>query len=78
MHIRTNLEANVIHFVTLAICPLLVITLTLENSLFFIVTTAISILISAFVCSVFNKYLSKTMKIFITTILSTFIVTICN
>lgn len=78
MHIRTNLEANVIHFATLAICPLLAITLTLENSLFFILATAVSLLISAFVCSVFNKYLSKNMKIFVTAILSTFIVTICN
>lgn len=78
MHIRTNIELSYIQIVMLAICPLFMIVSTLEFALYFAVATVVCYLLSAFVCFVFNKYLSHSVKIFITAILSTFIITMLN
>lgn len=78
MHVRTNIEHNITHVIVVAICPLLLVSQTMKESMFFIIATALCFLISAFVCFVFNKYLSRNIKVFVTMILSTFIITIFN
>lgn len=78
MHIRTNIELNMVHIVILAICPLLVASTSLNQAMFFILTTFVCFLISAFICFALNKFLSRNIKIFISAMLSTFIVTLIN
>lgn len=78
MHIKSNIELNLVHLTTLAICPLLAVLMDAKVGLFFAVATTLCFLCSAFICFVFNKFLSRTMKIFITAICSTFIVTMIN
>lgn len=78
MHIKSNIEHNIVDVVILSICPLFLVLTNLESALYYIATTIICLLISALFCFVFNKFLSKTMKVFITAVLSTFIITIIN
>ena len=78
MHIRTNVEMSFIHVVVLAICPLLFVMTTANEALYYMAVTAICFFASAFVCFVFNKYLSRSIKIFIVAILSSFLVTVIN
>ena len=78
MHIKSNIELNIVHLAVLAICPLMFVMTNATEALFFVSATAVCFLISVFVCFVFNKYLSKSIKIFITAILSTFLITIFN
>lgn len=78
MHIKSNIELNIVHLAVLAVCPLMFITANSTQALFYVVATAVCFLVSVFVCSVFNKYLSQSIKIFITAILSTFLITIFN
>lgn len=78
MHIKSNIELNLVHLATLAICPLLTVLVDAKMGVFFTIATMICFLSSAFVCFVFNKYLSRTMKIFITALFSTFVVTMIN
>lgn len=78
MHIKSNIELNLVHLATLAICPLLTVMIDAKFGLFFTASTIICLLVSAFVCLVFNKFLSRTMKVFITAVLSTFVVTLIN
>ena len=78
MHIKSNIELNLVHLATLAICPLLTVLVDAKMGLFFTAATIVCFLSSAFVCFVFNKYLSRTMKIFITALFSTFVVTMIN
>ena len=78
MHIRTNIELNMVHLAVLAVCPLMVVTLTAKTALLLIFATFICFIISAMLCYALNKYLSRNIKIFITAILSTFIITLIN
>ena len=78
MHIRTNVEMSFIHVVVLAICPLMLIMTTASQALYFIAATIVCFLLSSLVCLMFNKYLSHSVKIFITAVLSAFLVTIFN
>lgn len=78
MHIKTNIETSFIQIVVLALCPLLLMVNSCESALYYIVATAICFFCSVFICFVFNKFLSKTVKIFITAVFSTFVITIIN
>lgn len=78
MHIKSNIEHNVIDVVILAICPLILIMDNAASALYYICATAFCFIISAIICLIFNKYLSKTMKVFITTVFSTFLITVFN
>ena len=78
MHLRTNIELSYIQIIMLAICPLFLIVNTFEYALYFACATAVCYILSAFICFVFNKYLSNSVKIFITAIFSTFIITMLN
>ena len=78
MHIKSNIEHNVIDVVILAICPLMLVMTNAMSALYYIVATAFCFIISAIFCLIFNKFLSKTMKVFITAVLSTFLITIFN
>lgn len=78
MHIKTNIEHNIVQIVVLAICPLLLVLNNLNQAFFYIFSTTICYLISAIVCKFFNKYLDSNLKIFVTAVLSTFVMTILN
>ena len=78
MHIKSNIEHNVIDVVILAICPLILIMDNATSALYYICATAFCFVISAIICLMLNKFLSKTMKVFITAVLSTFLITIFN
>lgn len=78
MHIKSNIEHNVIDVVILAVCPLILIMNNMSSALYYIFATAICFIFSAIICFVLNKFLSKTMKVFITAVLSTFLITIFN
>ena len=78
MHIKSNIEHNIIDVVILALCPLIIIMDNSMSALYYIVATAICFVFSAIICLMLNKYLSKTMKVFITAVLSTFLITIFN
>ena len=78
MHIKSNIEHNVIDVVILAICPLILVMNTVDSALYYIAATALCFILSAIVCLALNKYLSKIMKVFITAVLSTFLITIFN
>ncbi len=78
MHIKSNIEHNVIDVVVLAICPIMLVLNDASSALYYIAATALCFFVSAIFCLMFNKYLSKTMKVFITAVLSTFLITIFN
>ena len=78
MHIKSNIEHNVIDVVILAICPLILIMDNATSALYYICATAFCFVISAIIFLMLNKFLSKTMKVFITAVLSTFLITIFN
>ena len=78
MHIKSNIELNVIHFAILAICPLMLVVTGSLQALFFLAMVAVGLILSLIICSLLNKYLSSTIKIFLTAMISTFIVTIVN
>lgn len=78
MHVKTNIEHNIIQIVVIAICPLLLVMENIHQALFFVLATIICFFVSALVCYIFNKFLSRNLKIFITAILSTFIITLIN
>lgn len=78
MHIKSNIEHNVIDVVILAICPLILIMDNAASAIYYIFATAFCFIISAVICLILNKFLSKTMKVFITAVLSTFLITIFN
>ena len=78
MHIKTNIELNMVHFAILAICPIMFICSNATDYAVLLALTVVSVLASAFVCSVFNKVLTKNVKIFITALISALIVTVAN
>lgn len=78
MHIRTNIETNVVHLAVLAMCPLLLFINTIVDALVFLVITTVCFLVSTMICSLLNQYLSKPIKIFVTAMISTVLVTILN
>lgn len=78
MHIKSNIEHNIVDVIILAICPLILVLTDVKSAFTYCVLTSICLLISSFVCYVLNKILSKTLKIFVTIIISTMIVTIVN
>ena len=78
MHIKSNIELNVVHFAVLAICPLLLVATNAVQAMLYILLTAISFFLAVFLCYIFNKYLSVPVKIFITALLASFVVTIAN
>ena len=78
MHIKTNIEHNMIQIIILAICPLLLVVNTVTQAVFFIFATGVCFIVSAFVCGLFNRYFSKNIKIFVTAVLSSFIIAILD
>ena len=78
MHIKTNIEHNMIQIVILAICPLLMVVSSVSQAIFFVVAVAVCFACSSFVCGLFNRYFSKNIKIFVTAILSSFIIAIVD
>ena len=78
MHIKSNIEHNVIDVVILAICPLILVMQDAKSAVYYIAATAFCFIVSAIVCLALNKYLSRIMKVFITAVLSTFLITIFN
>ncbi len=78
MHIKTNVEMSFIHVVVLAICPLLMLVSNADQALYFVLSASVCYLLSAFVCFVFNRHLSKSLKIFIVALLSSLLITIID
>ena len=78
MRVKSNIEHNIVQIATLAICPLLIVLNNLSQAFFFIFATCICYFISALLCKVLNKYLGKNLKVFLTAIVSTIILTILN
>lgn len=78
MHIKTNIEMTFIHFVILAICPLLLVVQSVNDAVYYMAAVTVCFLVCAFICFVFHRYFSKTVKVFVTAILSTFLLTIFN
>ncbi len=78
MHIKTNIELNIMHFAILAICPLLLVTVNVKQTLFMIVLTLICFVVSALFCLLLSRVLTRNIKIFISALISTFIVTLVN
>lgn len=78
MHIKTNIETNGVHLAILAVCPLLMFINTIPNAIFYLIVTAVCFLASTALCLLLNKYIGKTIKIFVTAMVSTVIVTIIN
>lgn len=78
MRVKSSTQQNIVQIVILSICPLLAVINNLNQGLFYILATCICFAVSAVICKIFNKLFSKNMKVFITAILSTFILTIVN
>jgi Na+-translocating ferredoxin:NAD+ oxidoreductase RnfE subunit len=78
MHIKTNIELNIIHLVILAICPIMFIAKTSNEALCLAIMTICAFALSVFVCFLFNKVLTESAKIFVTAIVSSLIVTLLN
>lgn len=78
MHIKSNIEHNVIDVVILAVCPLLLVLTNAMSAVYYVLATAFCFMISAVVCLLLNKFLSKTVKVFVTVVLSTFLITVFN
>ena len=78
MHIKTNIEHNMIQIIILAVCPLLLVVSSVAQALFFATAVSICFVISSFVCGMFNKYFSRNVKIFVTAIISSFIIAILD
>ena len=78
MHLKTNIEMSFVHIAVLALCPLMFVMAHSNYAIYFIVATCICYLISALVCLVFNKFFSRSVKVFVTAILSVFIVTLLD
>ena len=74
MHIKTNIEHNMVQIIVLAICPLILVVNTMTQGLFFIVSTILCFVLSSFLCGLLNKYFSRNVKIFVTAVLSSFII----
>ena len=78
MHIKTNIEHNIVQVAILAICPLLLVLNSVGQALFYILTTSICFFVSAMVCKFYSKQFSRNIKIFVTAVISTFVLTILN
>lgn len=78
MHIKTNIEHNIIQVAVLAICPLLLVLNSVGQALFYILSTSVCFFISAMVCKFYSKQFSRNVKIFVTAVISTFVLTILN
>ena len=78
MHIKTNIEMSFVQLVILAICPLLFVVNNAYEMLYYSVIVCACFLVGAFVCFVFNRFMSKSIKVFVTALLSTFLITIFN
>lgn len=78
MHIRTNIELNIVHFATLAICPVMFFVGYVVDALCIFAMVFCSFLISMLICALFNKYFSNTVKVFVTAMVSCLVVTVLN
>lgn len=78
MHIKSNIEHNIVQIATLAVCPLLIVTNNLSQGAFYILATCVCYFVSAMACKIFGKNFGNNLKVFITAILSTFILTVLN
>lgn len=78
MHIKTNIEHNIIQVAILAICPLLLVLNSVGQALFYILSTSVCFFVSAMICKFYSKHFSRNLKIFVTAIVSTFVLTILN
>lgn len=76
MHLKTNIEMSFVHIAILALCPLMFMMEHLDYAVYFILATCVCYFISAIVCLMFNKFFSRSVKVFVTAILSVFIVTL--
>ena len=76
MHIKTNIELNIVHMVVLAICPIMFIASNSKEALALIIMVSAAFLVSALIASLFNKVLTRNIKIFVTAIMSSMIVTL--
>lgn len=76
MHLKTNIEMSFVHIAILALCPLMFMMEHLDYAIYFILATCVCYFISAIVCLMFNKFFSRSVKVFVTAILSVFIVTL--
>lgn len=78
MHVKSNIEHNIIDVVVLAVCPLMLVLTDSMSAIYYICATAFCFFMSALICLMLNKFLNKTIKIFITLVLSTFLITLFN
>lgn len=76
MHIKTNIELNIVHMVVLAICPIMFIASNSKEAFALIIMVSAAFLVSALIASLFNKVLTRNIKIFVTAIMSSMIVTL--
>ncbi len=78
MHIKTNIEQNMIQLIVIAVCPLILVVNTMVQGIFFSIATALCFSLSSIICGLLNKYFSRNVKVFITAVLSSFIIAIFN
>lgn len=78
MHIKTNIELNLVHFVILAICPIMFAFVNAVDAAVILALTIVSVLISALICSIFNKLITRNVKIFVAALISSVVVTVAN
>ena len=78
MHIKTNIEHNMIQIIILAVCPLLMVVNNITQAIFFIFATGICFVASSFLCGMFNRYFSRNVKIFVSAVLSSFLIAILD
>lgn len=78
MHIKTNIELNIVHMVILAICPIMFLASNSNEALCLMLMAIIAFFLSSLIASLFNKVLSRNIKIFVTAIVSSLVVTLLN
>ena len=74
MHIKTNIELSSVQIAVLAICPLISVIGGVVDALYFAVGTTICLLLSQLFCWIFNKYVSNSIKIFVSALCASFVV----
>jgi Na+-transporting NADH:ubiquinone oxidoreductase subunit NqrD len=74
MHIKTNVELSSVQIAILAICPLITVVGSVSDAVYFVVGTAICLLLSQLFCWIFNKYMGNAVKVFVCALTSAFVV----
>lgn len=74
MQIKSKYELNFVHIAVLAVCSLFAVNLTLNEGLTILLISAISYILSLFICMVAFKKVSRNSQIFITAIITALVI----